>query len=481
MRIIYPLLILCLPLSAASARPYPQQDDVGEAPSSPAAASLEEAQAAAATGDQAEALTRYLRVLATQPDNVPALTGAGHAALAVGDVNAATGFFARAENLAPHDGMVKAGLASAMVQGGDPRSALRFFREAVSLGVPVATIAADRGLAYDLRGDSHRAQADYQLALKANPDDEQTIRRLALSQAIGGDRDAALATLDPLLRRQDLPAWRTRAFVRALTGDVAGAEHDATLVLPADQVETLKPYLERLAALKPGEKAAAVNLGRFPEHGLAAAASPPPRLAVDAAALAGPPAPAPAPGPASPALLADGDAARGAADAHAWSLAQHRGSTSTAALAPTPAPVAAPSPAAAAARARADRIAAAKAAAEAKAEQRARAEATEKARKEKEEKAAERANPARHWVQVAGGANKADLPKAWAKLKAKWPKQLAGRTPWTLHYRFTNRLLIGPFPSSDAAQDWVTERKKEGMESFRVETNAGDPVERVKG
>jgi hypothetical protein len=92
----------------------------------------------------------------------------------------------------------------------------------------------------------------------------------------------------------------------------------------------------------------------------------------------------------------------------------------------------------------------------------------------------EKANPARHWVQVAGGANKADLGRAWDALKEKWGKQLAGRSPWTTHYRFTNRLLIGPFASSDAAQDWVSDRKKEGFATFRVETNAGDPVERVK-
>jgi hypothetical protein len=48
-----------------------------------------------------------------------------------------------------------------------------------------------------------------------------------------------------------------------------------------------------------------------------------------------------------------------------------------------------------------------------------------------------------------------------------------------MHYRFTNRLLIGPFPSSAAAQDWVTARKKEGMATFRVSTHAGEEVEKL--
>jgi len=80
---------------------------------------------------------------------------------------------------------------------------------------------------------------------------------------------------------------------------------------------------------------------------------------------------------------------------------------------------------------------------------------------------------------LPGGANKRDLGKEWDKLKGKWSSQLAGRSPWTTHYRFTNRLLIGPFPTSKAAQDWVSERKKEGFATFRVETRAGEEVERV--
>src|SRR3954470_17069133 len=58
---------------------------------------LVQAHSAALRGDSAEALARYLRVLAQQPDNVAALTGAGRAALDIGDVSAAAGFLARAE------------------------------------------------------------------------------------------------------------------------------------------------------------------------------------------------------------------------------------------------------------------------------------------------------------------------------------------------------------------------------------------------
>lgn len=405
------------------------------------------AQQAASRGDSAEALSRYLRILATTPDDMQALIGAGQAALAVGDTNAAAGFFSRADVLDSRNGAVKAGLADTMLANGNARAALRLFNEAVSLGVNQADIAADRGLAYDLRGAPKRAQADYGLAMRTKPSDEVT-RRMALSYAFAGDRASALATLDPLLRKQDVPAWRDRVFIHALTGDVAAAQHDASLVLPADQVAALAPYLPRLAALKPSDRAAAVHLGRFPGE------TPPPpkpamvaapRLRVDRATLA----PQPPAGPAQTFAEVQAAAARTQGVQQA--------------------------PIDAAQQARAD------ARARAADKRRKDAEAAARIRREEEAeaRAAARRNPARHWVQVAGGANKHDLDKEWDKLKRKWPSQLAGRSPWTTHYRFTNRLLIGPFATSAAAQNWVTERKKEGFATFRVETNAGDEVERV--
>jgi len=417
-----------------------------EAPQQLAPDALQLAQQAAQHGDSAEALSRYLRILAATPDNMQALIGAGRAALAVGDTNAAAGFLSRADVLDPKNGQVKAGLAATMLANGNARAALRLFNEAVSLGVNQADIAADRGLAYDLRGAPKRAQADYGLALRTKPSDEVT-RRLALSYAFSGDRASALATLDPLLRKQDVPAWRDRVFIYALTGDVADAQHDASLVLPPDQVAALTPYLPRLAALKPSDRAAAVHLGRFPGE------TPPeakptiiaaPRIPIDRATLA----------PQQP-----------TAPAQTFAQVQAAAQTQT-----EPPP-------------QVDSVRQAKLDARTRAAEKRReaAEAVAKAKREREAEAREvaRKNPARHWVQIAGGANRRDLGKEWDKLKGRWPSQLAGRAPWTTHYRFTNRLLIGPFPTSKAAQEWVGERKKEGFSTFRVETRAGEEVERV--
>ena len=219
-------------------------------------------------GDPAELLATALRTLAVEPSNLAALTAAGHNALVLGDPNAAVGFFGRAQEIAPRDGRVKAGLGSALVELEKPQDALRLFADASRLGVPEADIAEDRGLAYDLTGDPKRAQRDYAIVLAAHPEDDVARRRLALSQGISGDKAAAIATLDPLIRKRDIAGWRAQTFVLAMDGDTKGASDITHIMLP-QQADMLQPFLVRLSSLSAADKARAVNFGEMPAAGRA--------------------------------------------------------------------------------------------------------------------------------------------------------------------------------------------------------------------
>lgn len=216
--------------------------------------------------DPADRLAANLVILSQNPRDVRALTEAGISAVAVGDGDAALSFLARAEELSPRDGRIKAALGSALLLKEKPTDALKLFGEAVSLGLSEQEVARDRGLAYDLRGDSRRAQRDYALALRGGPDDEITLR-YALSLGISGDRDKAMDMLDPLLRKQDRGAWRARAFILAMTGDERGAETVAAQVMPGSSGASMAPFLRRLATLNPAERALAVNFGIMPSDG----------------------------------------------------------------------------------------------------------------------------------------------------------------------------------------------------------------------
>ena len=211
------------------------------------------------------ALARYLRTLASDPKDFATLIGAGRAALELGDAQAAAGFFARADEVNPRSPLPQAGMGAVQVISGNAQGALPYFARAQQLGATLATIGCDRGLAYDLLGRQTDAQSDYRAAL-GSPDGDEARRRLALSLAISGDKAGALDAIAPLAAKGDPTTGRVRAFVLALLGDSAAAMAAINAAMPGN-APSVAPFLQRLPGLQAGQKAAAVNLGIFPDNG----------------------------------------------------------------------------------------------------------------------------------------------------------------------------------------------------------------------
>jgi Flp pilus assembly protein TadD len=101
--------------------------------------------------------------------------------------------------------------------------------------------------------------------------------------------------------------------------------------------------------------------------------------------------------------------------------------------------------------------------------------ATAKAKADAETKG----EPARVWVQVAGGANEGDLRKAWAALQSKAPDLFRGRQGWSTPLRATNRVLTGPFKSDDEAQAFVNRLAKAGLSGFVFTSTKGQKIDRL--
>jgi len=220
-----------------------------------------------------DAMARYVRVLADDPRDFNALVGAGKASLDLGDAQSAAGFFGRAEEVHPTSPVAQAGMGAALVMSGDPQAALTYFARAEQLGATPAMIGSDRGLAYDLLGKHVAAQTDYRAAM-TGPDRDEARRRLALSLGITGRKDDALAALAPLLSRGDSGAVRCRALVLALAGDTEGAKQTLQARMPGSEA-AMGPFFRMLPALSSPQKAAAVNLGIFPDDGAALASAAP--------------------------------------------------------------------------------------------------------------------------------------------------------------------------------------------------------------
>ncbi|HET9638949.1 MAG TPA: SPOR domain-containing protein [Allosphingosinicella sp.] len=97
----------------------------------------------------------------------------------------------------------------------------------------------------------------------------------------------------------------------------------------------------------------------------------------------------------------------------------------------------------------------------------------------KKPKAAPPAEPSRVWVQIAGGAARAALPREYARLKAKAPKVFGARGAWTTPLNATNRLLVGPFASTKEAQAFVNQLKAQDLSGFAWTSAAGQKVEKL--
>jgi hypothetical protein len=576
----------------------------------------------------ADRLAEQMRILATDPRNVPALLAAGELSARLNDPAAAAGFFARAQALAPGNPRVAAGQAMVMVRAERPGEALRLFALAERGGVAMAPYASDRGLAYDLIGAQAHAEREHRIAMAQGADDE-TVRRYAYSLGISGRTDEAMKILDPLLRRSDRAAWRARAFILAMNGDAAGADRIAASMMGGVGT-ALAPFFRRLPALAPADKAFAVHFGelrRTPSRIADAQVAPPlPTIAQVQVAAASPPPPLPPRARASGSEFAsisperrmsarerraqEAAAARqAAADAEAKRVADARAAqeaetrrqaeaarlaeqqrlemervaaaqrqaaaqrladaeraaqaqreadaraaqeratreaearraaeaaTASAAApppaaapvevarAPEPAPEVAPQPkprvggednviarimagitipaselgvdplpgrdaepapepqpatpaaVAAVVKPKPEPV---KPVTPAKADPKAKTDAKAKTdSKAKPKVDPAKAEPARHWVQVAGGADVKALPKAWKAAAADAPAEFRGKQAWTTPLRFTNRLLAGPFKTPAAAQDFVNAIKKKGVSAFAWTSEAGQKIEKL--
>jgi len=214
-------------------------------------------------GEGPSTLSSALLRLGRNPRDTEALIDAGNAALAMGDTDAAIGFFTRADKISPNNAAIEAGLAGAKVRGEDPFSAIPLFQSAERAGPIPPELLGDRALAYDLVGDNANAQRFYREAI-AHGAGADVSRRLAISQAIAGDRRGSELTLAPLLEKQDRAAWRTRAFVLAILGREDEAVSVVRATMPQDLALGIAPYLRYMRQLTPAQQAAAANLGHFP-------------------------------------------------------------------------------------------------------------------------------------------------------------------------------------------------------------------------
>lgn len=86
------------------------------------------------------------------------------------------------------------------------------------------------------------------------------------------------------------------------------------------------------------------------------------------------------------------------------------------------------------------------------------------------------ANPARYWVQVATGSNRAGLLYTYGQFRRQAPNLLGGRAA----YAVSNRLLVGPFPSEDAAASFARQLAARGVRGHSWTSEAGQRIDQLQ-
>lgn len=439
--------------------------------------------------------------LARNPQDASAMIEAGKASLELGDAQAAIGFYQRSLQIEPGNARTRAALAGAHVMAEDPFTAIELFDEAEKAGLIVPEFLADRGLAFDLVGDFQTAQVYYRQSLAGGGSDE-TLRRLALSQAIARDRLGMEQTLAPLLEKQDKAAWRTRALGLAILGQADEAEAIARQTMPAEMATAITAYLRYMPRLTAAQQAGAGNLGRFPRA--AEIGHDDPRLAyysrsrgqVAAAPIQAATKPAPAPVP-PPEPVVGREVTAPPTTLAAVTVPPK---PSLPPLSQRPAPAPAPKPAPAPPQRKPASIDEAFAGFEAPSREvavqagavdvtrirpvasSARSQAGKAKAPAKESKPAVPSHPSRIWVQVATGRGKAALGFDWRKLARENPALFKSQKPSVTATGQSNRLLAGPFTTAKSANAFLTALKKAGVgDAFVWTSPAGQLVDALGG
>jgi tetratricopeptide (TPR) repeat protein len=183
------------------------------------------------TGRHREALDAYETITRLQPDNSRGFQMTGTAYQNLGDNRQALLNYQRAIELAP-DALAYSNIGTLHYDEGRFREAASAYEEAVRIGPPSAATQRNLGDAYARLGEAARARQAYlravelsRQALEVNPQDAQTLSRLALYEAkLGRHADAAAHIGQAaLLSSADGDISYRKAVVAALAGERASA------------------------------------------------------------------------------------------------------------------------------------------------------------------------------------------------------------------------------------------------------------------
>jgi Flp pilus assembly protein TadD len=202
-------------------------------------------------GNLSAAAGFYQRAHELAPDQPAPLLALADAFAGLGATDAAIQAYEAAIGLAPANAEAHRAYGNLLLQRNLPDAAEIQFTQALRQG-PEARSLNGLGVAHDLLGEHAEAQANYRGALELAPGDLQIKNNLALSLALSGNHDAAIAMLEELVRDpRATPRLRQNlALAYGLAGRPDAARQLGEVDLDAAAVQHNLGYYELLRALR---------------------------------------------------------------------------------------------------------------------------------------------------------------------------------------------------------------------------------------
>ena len=241
---------------------------VAEAAANQGGAALRLARAARAVKDFPAALNLYKSVIAANPEDTDTIVEMGLTELEAGQVDDAIATFQTVPATSKSQFAAQLGLERVYLMQSQPARALEYANKAVALDARSTAALVGRGVALDLLARHPEAQASYRSALAITPDDVPARSNLALSLAISGEFDEAIAIMVPIARAPSAtPRLRQNlALIYGLKGDLDAARALSRVDLDAKATDEKSEVLRHGAGKKPGGRAARADSSWSPSR-----------------------------------------------------------------------------------------------------------------------------------------------------------------------------------------------------------------------
>jgi Flp pilus assembly protein TadD len=220
-------------------------------------------------GDYAGAIALYEQALAAAPELLSARIALARVLVPLGKVDAAVAQLSNLLETHPQSSEVRAELVEALIADGAYARASEVFSPIVTPAAGPDILDLAGRLAF-VAGDRDTARQHFDASLRQNPNHGDTMNHLALSYAIEGEFEAAVAILrkamdNPLVQLQ---AQRTLAGIYALSGQKDAALHIARGAMTTEEANNLRSFFELLPRLNAQEQAEALMFDRIPKSAI---------------------------------------------------------------------------------------------------------------------------------------------------------------------------------------------------------------------